>query len=342
MMKKISYFVPAWKFSVIDKDGNSLFDPSMDKIKINRDKAMKAKDSIKLIQEKTQMPLSPDEAFMRTGGNCFNIAKLNEQLAKLRNHRELNALGERGRIEWIRDDKDKVIGTEWHRDIAGEFLIYEHPEKDPGGNVYINLYKGATDSYDKPEALTSGSKGSCQIFKGFRNAETQARLFVARVTTRPKKPDDFYEMSAKLCWYYMAPNLIEWSNIGIFGWYERNGFEHFLRERPRIAYANIKESKASNRYGIDPSTKSYWITAYRDYIEDNYQKMYDQDQVIAAINFINDKDYNCDITISSALCIVHELDDRNLAVKQKNTQKHEFFSYQSKGGRLKQSFLKVA
>lgn len=340
-MKKICYFVPAWKFSIIDKDGNSLFEPSMEKIKANRDNAMKAKDPVKFIQEQTQMPLTPDEAFMRTGGNCFNIAKLNEQLAKIRNYRELSAMGEKGRLEWVRDDRDKIVGVDWHPDMAGEFLIYEHPEKDSGGNVYINLYKGATDSYDKPTAFTSKSKGSCQIFKGFRDMDKSSRLFVARVTVRPDKPDDFYEMSAKLCFYYMAPNLIEWSNIGIFGWYERNGFEHFLRERPRIAYANIKTSKASNRYGIDPSTKSYWITAYRDYIEDNYQKMNDPEQIIAAINFINDKDYNCDITISSSLCIVHELDDRNLAVKQKSESKNDFFSYQSNNGRIQQSYSRA-
>jgi hypothetical protein len=338
----VGYFVPAWKFSIIDEEGNSLKQESINQILINRDEAKKAKNQNAFIQTVTQMPLSPDEAFMRTGGNRFNIQKLNAQLARIKNSRELRDMGERGDLDFVYGQGDVINGVAWRKDPNGQFLIFEHPQYDPQGNVYLDLYKGSTDSYDKDQANTSSSMGSTQIFKTFRNAEDSiSRSFVARVTARPAKAEDFYEMSAKLCMYYQARNLIEWSNVGIFGWYERKGLSAYLRERPRIVYANIKDSKVNNRYGIDPSTKSYWIRAYADYIEDNAHKMFDVEQIQKAIAFREEKDYNCDITISSALAIVHELDDIHVTVKEKKTgKKQEFFHFSSSGGKMKSRFYK--
>lgn len=336
------YFVPAWKYSIIDKDGNSLKSESIDVILEKREVAKKAKNQNAYIQTITQMPLTPDECFMRTGGNRFNVQKLNTQLARIRNDRALTALGERGDLVWIEGANGVPQGVAFVPEPNGPFLILEHPSLDEQGSVYHGLYKGSTDSYDKDEAQTSSSKGSSQIFKTFRSVEDAiSRAFVARVTARPAKAEDFYEMSAKLCMYYQAPNLIEWSNIGIFGWYERKGLQHYLKERPKVAYANTKNSKVNNRFGIDPSTKDYWIRAYADYIEDNYTKMYDQEQIIAAINYREDKDYNCDITISSALCIVHELDDININIQKKEVKKFEFYHFKSNGaGGFKTGFYR--
>ena len=337
--KKIGYFVPAWKFAVIDENGNSLKEPSLELVNKKREEARGSKDPSNWIQVITQMPLNPEECFMRTGGNMFDIAKLNARLASIRNSRELSNSAQKGELDWIRDSLGIIKGVQWNSDPNGKFIIYEHPMKDDQGNTFLNLYKGATDSYDKDEANTSSSKGSCQIFKTFKDINTTSRKYVARITERPQKSDDFYEMSAKLCFYYSAPNLIEWSNIGIFKWYEGKGLGHYLKERPRVAYANSKDSKVNNRFGIDPSTKQYWLARYRDYIKDNVEKMDDIDQIVAAINFRDEKGYNCDITISSALCIVHEEDDMNIEVKSKEVKKTEFFHYaSSRDGKINISF----
>lgn len=338
--KKVCYFVPAWKFAVIDDNGNSLKSESLKLIEKKREEARNSKDASNWIQVITQMPMTPEECFMRTGGNMFPIEKLNARLAAIRNSRELLYSAQRGHLEWVKDSLGVIKGVEWTPDQNnGKFIIYEHPEKDGNGQVFLNLYKAATDSYDRDEARTSDSKGSCQVFKTFKDINSTSRKFVARVTDRPKTADDFYEMTAKLCWYYMCPNLIEWSNIGIFKWYEQKGMAHFLKERPRVAYANVKDSKSNNKYGVDPSTKQYWLTRYRDYIKENVEKMDDTEQIIAAINFRDEKDYNCDITISSALCIVHEEDDYNIQVKAKQPKKEQFFHYKTNSdGRLAMGF----
>lgn len=140
--------------------------------------------------------------------------------------------------------------------------------------------------------------------------------------------------------YYKSPNLIEWSNISIFNWYKNNGFEGYLKERPQIAYANVKNSVVNNKYGVDPGTKTEWLIMYRDYIEQYSEVMYDMHQIDRAIKFRNERNYNCDITISSSLAICHAKDNIALKVKksQDMTVKEEFFHFKSSNGRLTQKF----
>jgi hypothetical protein len=276
---------------------------------------------------------------MRTGGNMFNQALLNFQLAKIKNDPSLAKLCDRGTLSWMKDENDKICDVRFDHDPEGDFLIFEHPERDNLGNKFFGLYYGGTDSYDKDEAPTSNSLGSCSIFKGFLDVNHTSNIFVARYTGRPATADMFYEATMKLCYYYQSMNLIEWSNVNIFKWYKDNGFEGFLKERPEIAYANVKDSKASNKYGIDPSTKSVWLLKYRDYIEVNYDRMYDVEQIEKAIKFRHDKDYNCDITISSSLAILHAEDNVFMKVESAKKEVHEeFFGYRTSNGIMQQVY----
>jgi len=167
---------------------------------------------------------------------------------------------------------------------------------------YLGLYGGGTDSYDKDKAETSDSLGSMVIMKGYRSVNATSMMPVCRITYRPAKKEKFYEQTALAHIYYgEAENLIEYSNIAIMDWYKANDFEHLLKERPEIAYANIKDSQVNNRYGIDPNTKSVWVEHYASYIEDYADNIYDLEMVIKHIAFRNHKDHNCDITVSAML-----------------------------------------
>jgi hypothetical protein len=339
VVRRIAYFVPGYSYLEIDADGNNLVEDSLKAIHENRRLALKKKDKNAYIIEITQFPLNPDEMFMRTGENGFNIEKLNNQLIYLRKHNEIRDFWDVGRLEWIKDSKGKITGVEFVPDPNGWIRIFEHPswtrsenptERIPG------LYKSSTDSYDKNQAPTSSSLGSFSTIKGHLDfKEPFDKTYVARITCRPPTAEEFYEMTAKATYYYYSYNLIEWSNIGIFGWYERNGFSHMLKERPRIVYANVADSRVNNKWGIDPSTKGFWIQAYSDYIENNAERMYDEEQIKRAIAWRDDPKYNCDITISSALAWVHYLEDINVAPKTKADTKLKFFHYKTnKSGQL--------
>lgn len=342
IQRKIGYFVPAWKFEIIDKEGNSLQEPSVEMLLKKREDAARSSDSESFFKTIIQKPLVPDECFMISSGNRFPLHKINARIAELRTTRGLDKLGERGYLEWVRDHSGFVQGVKFVSDESGPFIIFEHPEIDPNtSKAKVNTYIAGTDSYDKDDAATSSSKGSCQIYKMFSTASATYKKFIARITIRPHTADEFYEMSAKMCMYYQARNLIEWSNVQIFGWYKRNNLEWLLKERPQVAYANVKQSKVVNKYGIDPSTKEYWITAYRDYLIDHCDKIDDIEQLEAAAKYREEKDYNCDITISSALCIVHETDYLKIQKDPYEETQDWFFSYKTdKRGNLVSGFKK--
>jgi len=338
--ESIGYFCPAWQYKLIDDQGNSKKEESLKLIEHGREIARKSRSADAYVTTITQDPIVPSEAFMRTGGNMFNQAILNTQFARIRNSKSLTNMADKGRLDWRKDKNGKIVGVDFVFDDNGELLIWEHPELDSLGKAFLNLYVAGTDSYDKDEAQASDSKGSCSMYKMFKDSNSTSNIFVARYTDRPKTAERFYEETAKLCWYYNAPNLIEWSNIAIFNWYRNNGFEGYLKERPMIAYANVKESRVRNKYGVDPGTKMEWLIAYRDYIEDYAEVMYDAIQVEKAIKFRNEKKYNCDITISSSLAIIHAKDNVNIKVNrdQHKTKKEEFFHYKSNGGQLMKQF----
>lgn len=326
--KKVGFFVPAWRYLKIDEDGNDLKEESLSMIIGKRENARLANDSKTYFNELTQFPIYTEECFLISDGNVFNSAKLNRRLAEVRRNRNLSELPKRILLDWeklggqIVGVKAREVGPEYEGDC---FLIYEEPEVDGSGKPPQGLYKAGTDSYDRDEAVDSPSLGSIGIIKGLWKVSSTSKKFVARYTARPETSDLFYENTAKLCLYYGgALNLAEYSNIGIFKWYKNNNLEWLLRERPEIAYANVKDSKMQNRWGIDPSTKGEWISQLADYIETYCDNIDDEEMLIRLLKYRKTKGtekYNCDITISSALCVLHLNDDFNIQVTSSEEQK---------------------
>lgn len=319
--KSVGFFSSAAKYHIIDSDGNSLIEASTkDRLKARE----LQKGKMKEYHEITQHPLIPSEAFLIQGGGFFGpqvSLLLNKRKTRLNQEPILSEFIEWGKLDWLYDDHENIVDVKWINDTNGPFMIIEHPEwrknmpEGESGTVIDNMYKAGTDSYDKDEANTSTSKGSTHIYKGFVNATYSARFWVARLIERPEEAETFYENSAKLCFYYNARNLIEYSNIRIFDWWKKNGFESLLRERPEFVLASwIKQSKVENRYGIDPSTKLFWLGLLKKWLLDPFfvDHMYDIDQINAFLKFKLDPKYNCDITISSALCAVQEQEDKEM------------------------------
>ena len=361
-------FFPAWKYYVMDNDGNSYKDQGL--ILLKEERAKLGNNKKDLHEEKTQMPFTPTEAFSVSGLSPFNTEKLLRQRKKLLAE-NWDEKQQWGNLEFIyaaehksddkvdkkkdvlfRDKGSNIVGIRWVPAAPGEvgevdsdgdlkypYLVIEHPER-PGESdsfeffftdeIFDSLYGAGTDSYDKPKAPTSDSLGSCSIFKGYRNANSTSNMFVARVTWRPSKIEKFYASTLKLCLYYnMCQNLIEWSNVNIFDYYKNMGFEPLLKERPLITYANVKNSKIANKFGIDPNTKYVWEEHYATYIEENFFNMYDFESITRALAYrkTTSKDkHNCDVTISNMLALEHMLDNRHLGieVEQTNEMNNEF------------------
>lgn len=343
--KQVGYFCPAWKYRIIDANGNSLKAPSIQAV---MDARLKVKGKQTEYETIIADPLIPSESFLIQGGGFFGEAVavlLNRRKVELNQNPAMTEFVERGKLEWVYDNKGNIVDVKFVQDASGMVLIFEHPEWRKNikeGDTYTpisKMYKAGTDSYDRDEANTSKSKGATMISKDFVNANYTHGFWVARLIERPEEAESFYENSAKMCFYYHAMNLIEYSNLRIFDWYKRNGFEELLRERPEFVLSSwIKQSKVENRYGIDPATKIHWLGLLKKKLLDPefVKRIYDVEVVNAFLKFKLDPKYNCDITIAAALTAVQEQEDKEFVEHgtPREEQKKLLVKYKTVNGRM--------
>lgn len=323
---KVAGFIPSWMYAIIDSDGNSLKLKSID---FHEKEAAKRKKEARILYS-VNNPIFPHQGFMVPSGGYFGEikqAKLVERKSDILRNRELQIV-EYGNIEWVdKKDWNKGVYFQPGPDEHGfSFVaITERPKiDDKTGKPFDNLYKQATDSYDRDEANTSSSKGSSIIGHGFLDADSPSDYPVARITIRPEiwqgGADRFYEEVLKLNIYYNAINLIEFSNTRIFDFYKTHGYNYLLKEQPKLILAKyIMDSKVSNTFGIDPSSKPSWLAELSDSMTDEWiNNIHDTEILSALAKFRYNPQkgrYNCDITISMALLAVLYEDERELEVQ---------------------------
>lgn len=323
---KIGFFIPGYRFHLIDKEGNDMVEESKAALIAEREK-LKPKPHL-YFNEITQRPFDPAEAFLITGNSYFPIAIINKRLGEIKRSAELIAKNKKYRLSWKYNEKHEIIGVDMTQDDFGDFLILEPPEYNDGTEtIPRNMYYAGTDSYDKDDAPTSTSKFSISIIKGVGGKLDTNKKFVARYTGRPSTAKMAYEKSAMLCYLYNAQNLIEWSNILIFSWYEEHNFTYYLAERPSIVYSNMKFSRVNNRFGVDPNTKDDWLQLLRDYVITNIDNIDDIELLERLAKFVKDPKYNCDITIAAALANLNMEDSKKVEVRMTEEEKVEFMHY---------------
>lgn len=311
---KVAYFVPAWKFKIIDDDGNSLKEESLEQIMKDRERVKDDKN--RFLKELTQFPLTIEEALLVPDGNVFNVMKLREINMSILKYKDLQ-VERRGEIAWVINERGIPSSVEWIDKFDGRFLMTEPPVRfgvkpdGTGGAVDPSMYVAGTDSYDRDQTASShGSFGSCLIYR-MLGKDLVGDYPVCRLTERPPTAFEFYEDTVKMCMLYgggVGMNLIEYSNLGIFNWYQTNGFEYLLKERPDIAYANVANPQVQNKYGVDPAVKSVIIQAGVDWVEEYASRLRDTHLIGRLIKYKRDPKYNCDDTIAFCLAILNRDD----------------------------------
>lgn len=347
---KIGGFIPAWKFEIIDDDGNSLKEESIKKLNKERE----SKDATKRFLAITTKPLKPSEIFGVKGGTYFGESvkqRCIEQKMRINNHKELK-IANRYRIEW-KDKKDLWKGVVPILDSEGEFVIVELPTADRYGNVPEQLYGVGTDSYDQDESETSKSKGACVVKKGryLEGGLDKVGIYnnyVAYVLQRPTADEGgkemFYENSAKLTMLYNAKNTIEHSKILIMEWYKRKGLSNLMMLKPGITIANIvDDSKATNKYGFPGALVDEGLSILKDKLnkDDAIENCYLVEILTAWSRFKRQKHFNCDITIASMLADItlHEWDAIDEYVDNNTIEGNdEKFGYKLINGSLVNTF----
>lgn len=347
----VGSMTPKWMFQVVDKDGNSSRKDGIAKLEFG---AAKLKDEA-LYNYWTQHPIFDDSVFMTSTSGYFGkdiILALNMRKLLIRNNRELQIV-KRGRLKPINPSKP-FEGIEFIHDEEDWWIqIIEDPETDYSENIYYNLYKAGTDSYDQDEAETSASEGAMVIEKMFRQGQNSKfyNQTIALIKERPKTAEGgaelFFYHTALACIFYGAQNNIEHSKIRIFDYYIKNGFEILLKERPEMAFAGmIKKTQVSNKYGTDGSLKIPGLGILKNRLTPSYiDRMFFIEQIDALARFrlktSSGGVYNCDITMATMEAAIIAKDDEALVVtSSEDTKKDVYLVYEEVNGRLVQKFVK--
>lgn len=252
---KICYFVPVWKTLNEYKNDQGETKEDLATRQVEEDRKKAKSDPKTYLDEITNRPMKPSEAFMTTNHNIFPVSDLQDNLAELETvssltdgtwNGRLSLDKETGRVIYkLTDDKpivDFPLGN--NKNAVGCIQIFEHPYDDePEKGIYLS----GCDTYDDDESETD-SLGNIWIMNSI------TRKIVAEYTGRPKEAKDFYEICRRLLMYYNGLCNYENNKKGLYAYFENHNCLHYLADTPKILrdventtfYENGNKSKGTN------------------------------------------------------------------------------------------------
>ena len=220
----------------------------------------------------SEVPITPQEAILRSNGNIFPVTALNERLNQLDNNpNEYNDVY----VGTLIQNKDGVIEFRPTADTPirdfplkdnkaeGALEIYEMPikvrDKIPNERYIISL-----DNYENDVSNTL-SLGSMFVL------DLWTDRIVAEYTGRPMFSDDLNELCRKLCLFYNAKCLYENNKKNTFAYFSRMNCLHLLADTPE--YLRQKQLIKTVGYGntskgVSATTpiKDFGFTLIRDWL----------------------------------------------------------------------------
>ena len=196
-----------------------------------------------------EIPITPQEAILRSQGNIFPVTQLTERENQIdSNPRFFDdvytgdlVLNKSGEVEF-RISNEQPIREFPLKDnkCKGAIEIFNMPEKDSNGKVYSNRYIAGIDPVDQDNSETL-SLTSCFILDLFTDK------IVAEYTGRQDFADDNYEIIRLLLMFYNAKGCYENNLKGLFAYFSRINCTHLLCDTPE--YLRDKQLIKVTGYG---------------------------------------------------------------------------------------------
>ncbi|MCK5788599.1 MAG: hypothetical protein KAH32_06350 [Chlamydiia bacterium] len=234
-------------------------------------------DAVAYIQELQEFPMILEEVFLRKGINDFNQDKVAEQIINLKNTKEKP--WEEGRLDYIME-RGQPVGVKFVPQRGGNVFIIEKPQKSPDNKPIKNLYVGGVDGIDqgKNDSLIEGSKLAVAVKKRIPGSifAGTSNLYVAFYNHRSDDVRTDYDVTLKLSIYYNAQMNVEYTKLGVVGYFRERKEMSRLMKRPSIAIGSkVKSRKASMLIGTPAVTA---VIDHQDeklatYIEDYYNQI---------------------------------------------------------------------
>lgn len=274
--KNFSYFFPGYlnRDGCYDKDGNSDVIKALLGILKDRYVVKYNSTDINAITKKiAEIPITPQEAIMRSRGNIFPITELTARLNEIDNNPNFYddvyvgtlITNSSGKIEYSMNVIDKPIREFPTKDnkVAGALEIYEMPQ-EVQGKIPNERYIASLDNYENDESNTM-SLGSLFVL------DLWTDRIVAEYTGRPMFVDDLNELARKICLFYNAKLLYENNKKNTFAYFSKMNSLHLLADTPEylknkqliksIGFGNVSKGVTAT-----VPIKNFGFTLIRDWL----------------------------------------------------------------------------
>lgn len=256
-----TYFFPAYinRSDCYDEQGNSDVTKALLEILVNRYNVKYNSTDINTITKCiAEIPITPQEAILRTRGNIFPVADLTQRLAEIDHdpHTFDDVY-----VGDLMQEKDgtisfKLTGDQPIRDfplkdnkVSGALEIFKMPEKDAQGKVFPQRYIIGHDPVDNDEADTMSLSSTFVL-------DLWTDTIVAEYTGRHQFADDNFEMLRKLCVFYNAKCLYESNVKGAYSYFSRMNCLYLLADTPEY----LKDKDIIKNIGVGNNSKGVKAT----------------------------------------------------------------------------------
>lgn len=270
------YFFPGYlnRANCYDDNGNS--DVVKAIIEILKDRYIvkyNSSDINSIVRRVAEIPITPQEAILRSRGNLFPVTDLNERLNQLESNEHsfddvyIGTLVQKedGSVKYLLTN-DTPIRHYPLKDSTerGAIEFYAMPEKTSNGTVPYNRYIIGHDPVDNDQADSLSLTSTFVL-------DLWTDRIVAEYTGRQDFADENFEIVRKLCVFYNAKCLYESNKKGLFAYFSKMNCTHlladtpeYLRDKQLIKYAPF----GSNAKGVNAvkAINSYADGLTRDWL----------------------------------------------------------------------------
>ena len=250
--KQFTYFFPGYmdRADCYDKDGNSDVNKALIEILLDRYKVKYNSTDINAITKRiAEIPITPQEAILKTKDNIFPITELTKRLNEIDNNPNFFddvyvgdlTFNKQGKVEFNAITTDIPIRDFPTKDnkVQGAIEIYEMPQ-EIHGKVSNERYILSLDNYEN-DAAQSMSLGSIFVL------DLWTDRIVAEYTGRPMFVDDLNEVCRKLCLFYNGKVMVENNKKNTFAYFSKMNSLHLMADTPE--YLKNKQILKANTFG---------------------------------------------------------------------------------------------
>lgn len=256
-----AYFFPGYlnRANCYDENGNSDVTKALIEILKERYQLKYNSTDINAVSKRTaEIPITPQEAILRSKGNMFPIAEINERLVQLdADHHSFDDVY----VGKLTQKPNGDIEFEISNDIPirdyplkdnkahGAVEIFKMPEKSPDGSIPNDRYIASMDPVDNDQ---SDSMSLCSIFV----MDLFTDKIVAEYTGRQDLAETNYEILRKLCLFYNAKCLYESNLKGAFSYFSKMRCLYLLADTPEY----LRDKDLIKNIGIGNGAKGVAAT----------------------------------------------------------------------------------